>query len=175
MLHKLIALLGLLLVLGAVNWSIMGKEHHLAEGQIVYLELAPVDPRSIMQGDYMALRFDMANKVYDALPKEEGSNRWFQQVTAPDGRVVVALDERRVGTFVRIDDGTDLAVDELALRYRVRMGTVKFATNAFFFEEGSARLYEPARFGRFRVDADGELLLTAMYDKDLQGLGPKTE
>ncbi|MFX7329222.1 GDYXXLXY domain-containing protein, partial [Acinetobacter baumannii] len=33
------------------------KEMLLKEGQLVLLPLAPVDPRSLMQGDYMALRY----------------------------------------------------------------------------------------------------------------------
>jgi uncharacterized membrane-anchored protein len=170
--RSIIAILGLLIVLGAVNWSIFGKEQHLASGDIVYLELAPVDPRSLMQGDYMALRFGLAQTVIDALPKKEGSRSWRPTVDAPDGKVVVALDERRVASFVRIDDGTPLANGETRIKYRVRSGRVKFATNAFFFEEGSADIYQPALYGQFRVDADGELLLAAMYDKDLKQLAP---
>jgi len=50
---------------------------------------------------------------------------------------------------------------------------VKFATNAWFFKEGTARLYEPARYGEFRVSPSGELLLVSMRDKDLGRLGPK--
>jgi len=167
-----IALLSMVIVLALVNWSIVGKERHLAEGKIVYLELAPVDPRSLMQGDYMRLRFKLSNEVYEALPKEEGSHRWRQRVIARDGKVVVRLDERGVGQFVRIDDGSPLAADEVAMRYRVRSRTVRFATNAYFFQEGQASVYQPARFGQFRVDENGELLLAAMYDKDLKRLQP---
>jgi len=35
---------------------------HQARRQVVYLELAPVDPRSLIQGDYMALRFALARE-----------------------------------------------------------------------------------------------------------------
>jgi uncharacterized membrane-anchored protein len=66
---KTLALVALLIILGLVNWSIAGKEKALTEGKIVYLELAPVDPRSLMQGDYMALHFHLADEVYDTLPK----------------------------------------------------------------------------------------------------------
>ena len=54
---KKMALVFLVIILGLVNWSITGKEKHLAEGKIVYLDLAPVDPRSLMQGDYMPCVF----------------------------------------------------------------------------------------------------------------------
>jgi len=171
--RNVIAVIGLVIALGAVNWSIVGKEKHLAEGEVVYLELAPVDPRSLMQGDYMALRFYVADKVYEALPKKEEEPVWWASVDAPDGKVVVALDERKIGRFVRIDDGAVLLANELRMVYRVRRGRVKFATNAFFFEEGTGSIYEPALYGQFRVDDEGELLLIAMYDKDLNQLVPQ--
>jgi uncharacterized membrane-anchored protein len=88
-----------------------------------------------------------------------------------DGRLVVVLDERRVGDFRRLDDGSPLAADEALLRYRVRNGQLRFATNAFFFEEGRAKDYENARFGEFRVAPDGELLLTRLRNAELAVLG----
>jgi uncharacterized membrane-anchored protein len=167
-----IALIALVIILGLVNWSIALKEKHLSDGRTVYLELAPVDPRSLMQGDYMALRFRLANEVYDALPKAKESRRWRQEVNASDGHVVVSLDERNIGSFNRLYQDQALAKDEILMRYRVRNGEVKFATNAFFFQEGHAKHYESARYGQFSVDDTGELLLVAMYDKSLNKLGP---
>ncbi|MDQ7727848.1 GDYXXLXY domain-containing protein [Halomonas sp. SpR8] len=70
-------------------------------------------------------------------------------------------------------DGTSLADDERQLRYRLRNGQVRFATNAFFFQEGHAERYETARYGLFRVNATGELLLVAMYDDELNRLGDR--
>jgi uncharacterized membrane-anchored protein len=169
---KKIVLLATIFILGIVNWSIIGKETHLAEGRIVYLELAPVDPRSLMQGDYMALRFKIGNAVHDALPKADTYRGWRQAVDASDGYVVVGLDTRQVGSFKGLDTNQTLAGDELRLRFRVRDGEVKFATNAFFFQEGHAKYYAPAKYGQFRVDDQGELLLVALVDKDLKRLGP---
>lgn len=171
---KKIALLATIFILGIVNWSIIGKETHLAEGRIVYLELAPVDPRSLMQGDYMALRFQLANAINKALPKADDYRGWRQAVDVSDGYVVVGLDARQVGSFKGLDTNQALSEDEMRLRFRVRNGEVKFATNAFFFQEGHAKTYEPARYGQFRVDDKGELLLVAMYDKDLKRLAPET-
>jgi uncharacterized membrane-anchored protein len=169
---KKIVLVATVFILGIVNWSIMGKETHLAQGRIVYLELAPVDPRSLMQGDYMALRFKIANAVHQALPKADQYRGWRQAVDASDGYVVVRLDARQVGSFKGLDRNQALSGDELRLRFRVRSGEVKFATNAFFFQEGHADYYAPAKYGQFRVDDRGELLLVALYDKDLKRLGP---
>lgn len=170
--HSKIAIAALIVVLGIVNWSIAGKEKHLAEGKIVYLELAPVDPRSLMQGDYMALRFRIANEIYTALPKTKARTLWRYKVAALGGYVIVSLDEKSIGTFKNIYEGQTLSENEILMRYRVRNGEVKFATNAFFFQEGQAKYYQPARYGQFRVDEEGELLLVAMHDKDLNELAP---
>lgn len=167
---KIIALVVLVTVLGVVNWSIFDKEMQLAQGDIVYLELAPVDPRSLMQGDYMALNFRAAQQVYDALPKSDEYRGWNRNANAGDGYVVVKLDEQRRAQFVRIHDGKPLAQDERTLQYRVRNGAVKFATNAFFFQEGHAQLYEAAHYGQFRINEHGEVLLAGMYDVHLKPL-----
>ena len=82
-------------------------------------------------------------------------------------------DERRVGTFARIDDGTPVAAHELKMRYRMRDQQVKFVTNAFFFQEGDAQLYNNARYGEFRLDANGDSILTNLRDEGLTVLGRK--
>ena len=170
--NKIIALATLLIILGLVNVSIYHKERHLAQGAVVYLPLAPVDPRSLMQGDYMALAFEMERDIYAALPKDETSHRWRRDVIAEDGLAVVTLDERRVGSFATIYAQQPLSPQQILMRYRIRNGTVKFATNAFFFQEGTADTYARARFGEFRVDTDGELLLTALFNGELEKLQP---
>ena len=72
--RKKIAIGSLLIILALVNWSIAEKEKHLAEGKVVYLKLAPVDPRSLMQGDYMALRFRLAPQTRAAVLKLAGED-----------------------------------------------------------------------------------------------------
>jgi uncharacterized membrane-anchored protein len=168
-----IAIASLVIILVLVNWSIFQKERQLAEGRTVYLELAPVDPRSLMQGDYMALRFRLADEVYGALlQREDAEVRRYEEMVS-DGRAVVRLDERKVGSFKSLYEDQTLSEDEMLIRYRVRNGQVKLATNAFFFQEGHGEYYEPARYGQFRVDNRGELLLVALFDKSLNKLGPK--
>ncbi|MDT8441783.1 MAG: GDYXXLXY domain-containing protein [Desulfuromonadales bacterium] len=157
-----VLLLSTLLLLMAVNATIYQREQLLSNGQIAYLELAPVDPRSLMQGDYMRLNFKVADTAF----------RGQRLESLDDGRIVLARDARRVATFRRYDDGGELAANELRMAYRVRNGQVKFATNAFFFQEGDARLYEAARYGEFRVAPNGDAILTRLRDKDLTLLGP---
>ena len=55
------AVLAVVLILA--NWSIVGKERVLANGEIMLLDLAPRDPRSLLQGDYMVLRYSLAQTI----------------------------------------------------------------------------------------------------------------
>jgi uncharacterized membrane-anchored protein len=159
--RKTIAVAAGILMLAAVNWGIYGRERLLETGQVVLLELAPIDPRSLMQGDYMALRFKVADEVF-------GRGR---SKIAEDGRIVVRIGERGVGSFVRRDGGEVLAPGEARLRYRIREEKVKFATNAYFFQEGTASQYARARYGEFRVAPDGEMLLTHLVGENFERLG----
>ena len=159
--RRLIALLAGLAILAAVNYGVHQREQLLASGRVVLLELAPVDPRSLMQGDYMALRFAAAAAAF-------GAGRTAMQTA--DGHLVLRLDGRGVGEFARFDDGSALAADEIRMRYRVRAGRPKFGTNAFFFQEGTADRYAQASYGELRVGAAGEAILTGLRDRDLRPL-----
>jgi uncharacterized membrane-anchored protein len=156
----LVAVAGIALLV-LVNFSIAQREQLITEGRMVLLELAPRDPRSLMQGDYVALRFRAA--VSAGVHTEKPSN----------GHLVLAVDERSVGKYRRVDAGagSPLAADEVRMLYRVRDRNMKFGTNAYFFQEGQGNLYERARFGEFRVNAKGEAILVALRGEDLQRLG----
>jgi uncharacterized membrane-anchored protein len=138
------------LVLGAVNWSIFAKERIKTAGQRVLLELAPIDPRSLMQGDYMALRFALAGRIRSEV----------------SGSVPLHIDDKGVARLAE-----DPRPDSLRIRYRIRHGQVWLGTNAYFFEEGTANRYAGARYGEFRVDRDtGEAILVGMVGPDFKPL-----
>jgi uncharacterized membrane-anchored protein len=159
--RKAIALLAGLAILAFVNFGIWRSERLLSEGRIVLLKLSPVDPRSLMQGDYMRLNFEAADAAFPFGRPRDG---------LVDGRIVVAVDAHDVGQFRRFDSGAPLAPGEVALRYRIRNGQPKFATNAYFFEEGQAGAYAKARYGAFRVAEGGEMILTGLRDDRLAPL-----
>lgn len=160
--RKAVALLAGIAILAFVNFGVWQREQLLTDGRTVLLRLAPVDPRSLMQGDYMRLNFEIANEAFP---------RFGPSAVTADGHVVVALDAQNVGHFRRFADAKPLAPNEIALRYRVRAGQPNFATNAFFFEEGTAQSYAGARYGEFRVGDDGEMILTGLRGERLQKLG----
>ena len=162
-----IALLGLLLILAIMTINIAKYETHLSNGKTVLLALAPVDPRGFMQGDYMTLSYALENEVFAVLDKRANDDSRNARNMFNDGYAIVALDKNNVGQFVRLAKSNQpdtLAANEMAIHYRVRNGSMKLATNAFFFQEGHAEAFEAAEYGLFRVNKKGEPLLTDMVN-----------
>ena len=153
-------------ILVAVNYAIWQKEQLLIHGKTVILALAPVDPRSLMQGDYMRLRFQAEQDMQRFLPNKKENS-------VADGYVIVSLNEQHIGEVQSVvsELPPTLAVNQWPLRYRIRAGELRFATNAFFFQEGHADDYAQARYGEFKVNNDGEMLLANLRGQHLEVLG----
>jgi len=148
-------------VLLVANIGIWQKEKVISQGQPVYVSLMPVDPRSLMQGDYMSLRFSLPGAVETEL---DGL------VSARRPQVVVRRDARGVATVLRLDDGRPLASDELKIELTPKSGRWTLVSDAWFFKEGDAAHWEPARFAEFRVAQDGQALLVGLRDAELKPL-----
>ena len=156
-------LAALLLVIGVALWAVRGHERTLAEGRVALFELAPVDPRSMMQGDYMALAFAIEQALLEA---QDEARR------TPPRYALVRLDAEGRAILVELGDELPATDGELlALRIRMRHGRPAIGPNAFFFQEGEAGRFEAASWGEFRVDARGHALLTHLRDAELGRLG----
>ena len=153
---------GLVLVLVVANAAVIDRERVIVNGAPVLLELAPVDPRSLIQGDYMALDYAMTRQLVDS------QRRWPRS-----GAIVVALDEHGVARFVRHhDERTGLARGEHLLTYRQKRGRIQVGTDAFHFQEGHAPLYARARYGELRVAPSGRSVLVGLRDSAHVAIGP---
>ena len=173
---------GLLLALAVANQGIFQRERILADGRVLLLELAPVDPRSLMQGDYMALRFAAADDIRKVLHPERSSGGTAAALrpmriggnsrdVSHDGYAVFALAADGVGRFVRVQPAPrPVATGEIAVRYRERGWDMRIASNAWFFPEGQGERYAPAKYGELRVDANGTALLAGMRGEDRKPL-----
>lgn len=176
MVARALIALGALLVLGGVNYSIWHKERIKRDGEIVFIDLAPVDPRSLMQGDYMTLNFRLAQEIERSLPAAAANTddmRRQPSTTANErprnGEIrtaSIALDGKRIASFAAAG-----ANNTLAIRYRMRNDRVWLGTNAFFFGESRAEQYAKARYGEFRLDAaSGEAVLVGLRNSELKPL-----
>jgi len=148
-------------ILVLVNAQIVVKEQIIENGDTLLLRLAPQDPRSLLQGDYMALRYAMSNEVAQAAKTAQMA----------DGHIIVELAQNGEASFVGLYEGQQLTQTQRILRFRKRGDSVRLASDAYFFEEGQWETYAGARFGELRVSEDGNAVLTGLRDGDRNRLG----
>ncbi|MFG1479788.1 GDYXXLXY domain-containing protein [Xanthobacter sp. V4C-4] len=148
-----------LAVLAALGWSVRDLEVLRASGEVVLLELAPADPRSLMQGDYMRLAYALERQAIS--------------LDAPAGTIILALDARRVGSFRRTGGHGAPGPGEVAFQVERAADGVAIEPRSFLFQEGHADLYARARYGIFRVDRNGRHLLVGLADADARTIEPR--
>lgn len=156
---RALIIFGCLLVLGYTAYFVLAKERILDRGELVLFRLVPVDPRSLLQGDYMRLRYAIGEEVArDSLP--------------PRGYLIFRRDPGGVAQFVRIQaEPHPLAAEEGRLLYRrrragaIRPGNLRIGPEDYFFEEGRGEDFAGARYGGMRVDDRGEAVLVGLYDE----------
>lgn len=173
-LRKWLAGLVILLALVAVNVSIWQKERILKQGAVMILQLAPIDPRSLMQGDYMALNYAVTRPLEMALYQQRQvcKSELTTSCLPVSGKIIVDIDTQRQVTQARFDKGEPLQANQLRVKYHMNAGALTVGTNAYFFQEGHAERFDHARYGSFRVGEDGTALLTAMLDEQGKEITP---
>jgi len=167
-------LLAVLLSFGALmGWKIWHKERVIARGRTVLLELAPVDPRSLIQGDYMRLRY--AETRWRRLRGEGAALDISGWPTC--GEVVIARDAQGVGHLRRRYRGGKLGADELRLDYRLeRPGSPRadllLAPESYFIPEGSGGHFAAADYAILKVGPGGDRVLTGLADAERARIRP---
>lgn len=151
-LKKILLILNLALIVVLFNFSVYKKEQTLHKGTLVLMPLAPVDPRSLMQGDYMRLNYDYGQV-----------NSWD---LAKRGYCVVQLNDSSVARVVRFQPSIrPLAANERLVKYFIGSSGVRIGAESYFFEEGTADKYAEAKYGALKVDDNGNSVLYGLYDE----------
>ncbi|WP_429025613.1 GDYXXLXY domain-containing protein [Aeromonas veronii] len=161
--RQLALLLSGLAILAGINATVWRYEHAMSSGEVVLLRLAPGDPRSLMQGDYMRLNYEIARELTsrDARANQDkGSDT-----------LVIRLDAHQVASLVADGKPDRLASDERLLQVHQSERQWQIGPDAYFFEEGTGEQYEAARYGEFRLQADGKTLLVGLRDEAYQHIG----
>lgn len=153
-----LVLAGAILVLVAANTTIWQRQQIVDHGRPVLLELRPVDPRSLIQGDYMALAY--AETVFPGPAERSRLPR--------RGSFVVTLDADNVATFARLDSGGPLAANEARIKYQFidRRGGMRLGAESYFFQEGQADAFADAEYGVLHVDTAGNSVLIGLAGAD---------
>ncbi|MDP1723551.1 MAG: GDYXXLXY domain-containing protein [Alphaproteobacteria bacterium] len=161
---KIILLLATITIFVFFNYNIYVKENIIENGEKIFLELRPVDPRSFMQGDYMALRF-----------KIEEDARFNANESVPlKGKIEVTINEQKIGHFDKLYIGGDLNANQRLFDYRLTNLGINIIPDSFMFQEGHASFYEKAKYGVFKFIGH-EYLLTGLADEHLNEIKPLAE
>ncbi|WP_295668934.1 GDYXXLXY domain-containing protein [uncultured Haemophilus sp.] len=179
-------------LLGAVNYKVQQFEDVLATGKPVVLKIAPVDPRSLMQGDYMVLNYAIlsefqqsqvlsesnesldSNEPIDTVESNETTG--IDESSRPSGKkayILVHLDKNHVATFC--EEQSEIPTDfkhctpNVYLPIRYKGWFPELPSQDYFFAEGKGEYYAQAEYAEYRFK-DGILLLARLLDKDLKGL-----
>lgn len=151
-------------------------ERHLRDSQSIFVELAPADPRSILQGDYMALNYDLH---FSALAAENRLERPESEANIQDFE-----NQPRVLSYVQLDEKGKVvkssfdrsALDQprsTQLILKNPQNTFEGlypATNSFMFAEGLEPCYRDAKFAELKLKENGEALLADLVDQNLKSL-----
>ncbi|MCL2326282.1 MAG: GDYXXLXY domain-containing protein [Proteobacteria bacterium] len=150
-------LINLCLVIGLFNYAVIRKEDTLKNGQLTLIRLAPVDPRSLMQGDYMVLNYGLPFISNDTYARKRG-----YCVIKTDERGVVLSDE------VYFQENMSAVADGARhIKCWHDSWRIYIGAESFFFQEGHGEKYEEAQYGGLMVDDDGNSILVGLYDGDL--------
>ena len=158
--RQLALLLSGLAIVAGINTTVWRYERAMSSGEVVLLRLAPVDPRSLMQGDYMRLNYEIARELASSDAREKDSDT-----------LVIRLDAHQVATLVAAGKPDRLASDERLLQVHQSERQWQIGPDAYFFEEGTGDQYQAARYGEFRLQADGKTLLVGLRDEAYQPIG----
>lgn len=150
-------------ILALLNYGIYEKEQIKKHGETLLLELAPVDPRSLMQGDYMRLRYAIerapTNSKIALQPK-----RGYMVVRKGKNNVVAE--------FIDFFEGQDLKENEQLLHFHKDRSRLRIVPDTFFFQEGHGDYYENAKYGVFKVNSAGKHLLVGLADENRKTITP---
>jgi len=141
--NRLLFWLGLLLCLGVPTAMVIHQERQLQGRQVLYLRLAPSQPTGMLQ-------YDLALRPLDP--------SW-----SPKGFLRPTLDARRVANAWQPDPSAPPG-DRIA--YRVEGS--KVVVTSFAIPPG----FTPeARYAKFQLTLEGQLLLQGLVDSTLRPLG----
>ena len=155
--YGLIALGGVAIA-GLFGSQIKALEGIKETGQTVLLDLRPADPRALMMGDFMALRYVEERNTGVSKNKE----------LAPSGQFIMKLDKNNVATFVRVADDKALAADEIKINYIRQKRGVTFGAPRYYFQNGTAKTYEAGEYGIFKISPSGRAILVGLADENFK-------
>jgi len=178
---KILIVVNIVLLFVITGFFAQKEESYKKLDSYFYLELRPVDPRSLLQGDYMTLNYDILdqttefiyqNKSYDYYEEDkkeetEQERERRELAEAKKAYIAIRLDGNKVAKFVKITKEKTDEKDLLFIAYKSNGYSVDINANSYLFQEGTGDKYENARYAKV-VLVDNKLRLIDLRDKDFK-------
>ncbi|RBW69102.1 GDYXXLXY domain-containing protein [Bacillus taeanensis] len=147
----------LVLQVTIIGFQVVKSEVLLAEGELVKLELEPVDPRSMLQGDYVILRYTISNL---SLTPEPSYNE----------KVKIGLVKNEAGiyqysgTFLENNQQLENEHADVWITGRYKGdGNVEYGIENYFVEEGTGfELEQNADYANVKVSKGGDAIIVSL-------------
>ncbi|WRV83572.1 GDYXXLXY domain-containing protein [Acinetobacter baumannii] len=129
---------------------VMKNEWHLHQSKSIFIKLKPVDPRSILQGDYMALAYELNLQSLKALTGSESEaldQVIFNHASVP-AKVILDSRNRVIRTILdpnSLSNEQNLILKNPDNHYQ----SLYPASRSFLFAEGLAHCYEKAKYASY--------------------------
>lgn len=151
----------LLLQILLLGGTIAVNETALANGATIKLELAPLDPRSLLQGDYVELNYGIST------PSEKDARVLEELGYGAKIKVVLAPDASGIHRFSRLyRDGEALHDGEVALNGRWRGFRIEYGIEHYFIPEGKGLEVErTAKFAEVVVSRSGNGMIVELLPR----------
>lgn len=160
-LSPLLITIVIVLQLGIIGYQTTRSETLLATGASIKLKLAPVDPRSLLQGDYVVLNYDIAT------PPPSSMNP-LQEEDWKRGKVKIVLTPGSQGVYVAnrlYQNGEKLSNHEIVLNGQWDGSRIQYGIENYFIPEGTGRTIEQnARYAYVRISRNGDALLERLAE-----------
>ncbi len=158
--RSIVIITNIALVLLAIGLQVLGKEKLRNTGELFFFKLAPVDPRSLMQGDYMELRYKITRT---------GRNKNIPS----RGYIIFTVDSNKVAHYIRHQKKHQpLHEGEKCIKYFYHKREISIGVESFFFQEGHANAFSKAEYGALKVDNKGEKILVGLFNDKFQEIKP---
>ena len=166
---KILLIINIVTLFVVTGFSANKEEGYKKSDSYFYLELAPVDPRSLLQGDYMTLNYDIIDKaqeiIFNGIYDSKDENNKFLDMRK--GYIVVSLDENKVAKFVKLSKEKTDEKDLLFIAFKSDGFNININANSYLFQEGTGDKYENARYSKV-VLVGNNLRLIDLRDKDFK-------
>lgn len=151
---KIFVVLNLLLLMIVFGYSVIKEEKNLKKATF-YIKTVPADPRSLIQGDYMVLNYDIA----ESARMEIGNIR--------KGYIRIKINDLKIAEFIRIDEEyLPPSNNEISIQFQKNGSNIDIGVNSYLFQEGTGNKFQKAQYAEVIELKNGKLRLKNLLDKD---------